>query len=66
MDCAHCDRLLLRIPDAAVRLSVGRSTLYEMLQRGDLPAVHLGRSVRIPAAALRAWVERRTGDEKIG
>ncbi len=55
-------QLLLRIPDAAERLSVGRSTVYELIQRGELPTVHIGRSVRIPAAAVRAWVERRAAE----
>ena len=56
------ERLLLRIPEAAERLSVGRSTVYELVQRGELPTIHIGRSVRIPAEALRIWVERRAAE----
>ena len=56
------ERLLLRIPEAAERLSVGRSTVYELVQRGELPTIHIGRSVRIPAEALRTWVERRAAE----
>ena len=56
------ERLLLRVPEAAEWLSVGRSTVYELVQRGELPTVHIGRSVRIPAAAVRAWVERRAAE----
>ena len=50
-------RLLLRIPEAASRLGLGRSTVYELIQAGELPVVRIGKSVRIPASRLEAWVE---------
>ncbi len=56
------ERLLLRLPEVASLLGVGRSTVYELVQRGDLPAVHVGRAVRIPSAALRRWVEQQTAE----
>ena len=56
------ERLLLRLPEVASLLGVGRSTVYELVQRGDLPAVHVGRAVRIPSAALQRWVEQQTAE----
>lgn len=53
-------RLLLRIPEAAARLGLGRSTMYELIQAGELPVVRIGKSVRIPASRLEAWVELQT------
>jgi excisionase family DNA binding protein len=53
------DALLLRIPEAAQRLGLGRSTIYELIASGDLPAVRIGRAVRVPASRLAAWVERQ-------
>jgi excisionase family DNA binding protein len=55
--------LLLTIPQAAAVLSVGRTTVYELIGAGDLEAVHIGRSVRVPVADLHAFVarQRRTG-----
>jgi excisionase family DNA binding protein len=50
-------RLLLRIPEAAARLGLGRSTVYELIQAGELPVVRIGKSVRIPSSRLEAWVE---------
>lgn len=43
---------LLRADEAAVWLGIGRGTTYELIRRGDLSSVRLGRLVRIPRAAL--------------
>lgn len=55
--------LLLKVPDAAAMLGVGRSTLYELIQTGDLVAVRIGRSVRIPARAIREYAERLEAEQ---
>lgn len=51
-------RLLLTIPQAAERLGVGRSTVYELTAAGELEVVHIGRCARIPVAALDDFVRR--------
>ena len=51
--------LLLTIPQAAAVLAVGRTTVYELIGAGDLEAVHIGRSARVPVAALEDYVERQ-------
>ncbi len=51
-------QLLLTIPQAAQRLGVGRTTVYELTSAGELEVVHIGRCARIPTAALDAFVER--------
>jgi excisionase family DNA binding protein len=55
------DQMLLRVDEAAHMLRIPRSRLYQMLSRGDVPAVRLGRSLRVPADALKRWVEDRAG-----
>ena len=52
------ERLLLTIPEAAARLGIGRSTVYELTAAGELEVVHIGRCARIPAAALDDFVRR--------
>jgi excisionase family DNA binding protein len=52
--------LLVRVEEAARLLSLSRSTIYEMLDRGELPSLRCGAARRIPLAALRAWVEQQT------
>ena len=55
------DKLLLRIEEAAKRLGIGRSLMYRLVLRGEVQSVPLGRLRRIPAEALREYVERGAG-----
>ena len=55
----HVEPLLVRVEEAARILSLSRSTIYEMMDRGELQSVRCGTARRIPLAALRAWVERQ-------
>jgi excisionase family DNA binding protein len=55
-------KLLLRVPEAADRLGVGRSTLYLMLARKELPVVRIGAAVRIPRTALEEWLQKRLAE----
>lgn len=57
------ESLLLRIPDAANVLSIGRTTLYKLIDDGDINVVHIGRAVRIPFAELKAFVARRQDND---
>ena len=52
------DKLLLTIDEAAQRLGIGRSHAYIYVMKGEIPSVKLGRSRRVPAAALDEFVER--------
>jgi excisionase family DNA binding protein len=52
-------RLLLRIPEVAETLGIGRTKIYEMIATGELPTVRFGRAVRISASTLQKWVEAR-------
>lgn len=51
--------LLVRVEEAARILSLSRSTIYEMMDAGELPSVRRGAARRIPVAALREWVVRQ-------
>jgi len=54
------EKLLLRIPEAAAILGLGRSTVYALIGSGALPVVRVGRSVRIPMSGLQTWIETQT------
>ena len=53
------DQVLLRAEEVANAIGVGRATVYALIKRGELPAVRIGDSVRIPADALQKFVEKR-------
>ena len=52
---------ILRIPVVLDRIGIGRSTLYELLAKGDFPAsIPLGaRSVGFLESDVDEWVEAR-------
>ena len=52
--------VLLTVGEAARRMSIGRTWLYERVLSGEIPSVKLGRARRIPAAALEEFVHRMT------
>lgn len=43
-------------------LSLGRDKVYAMLAAGQLPAVKLGRTYRIPRRALEEWLQRQAAE----
>ena len=53
------DELLLSVEEAARRISCGRSHLYLLLRRGEIQSIYLGRSRRIPVAALERFVQEK-------
>lgn len=60
------DKGLLKIEDAARVLSLGRSKTYQLVMEGAIPSIHIGRSRRIPAAALERWIDQRTQEAETG
>ena len=51
---------VLRPEDVAKALQLGRSKVYEMIARGEIPVVRFGAAVRVPQKALDEWIEART------
>lgn len=49
---------LYRIDDAAALLSVSKSRVYELIRSGQLGSVTVGKSRRVPAVAVDAYVTR--------
>jgi excisionase family DNA binding protein len=53
------ERTLLTFEEAAHRLSVSRTTLYALVERGAFPVIRIGTAVRIPSSAIQEWVEKQ-------
>jgi excisionase family DNA binding protein len=49
---------LMRPVDVAELLNVSRKTAYRLIERGELDAIHVGRSVRVRPDDLTAYLER--------
>jgi excisionase family DNA binding protein len=47
---------VLTVPEVAAILRVNRDSAYELVRRGELQAVHIGRSVRVTRWALEAYL----------
>ena len=57
------DRLLLTVAEAAHRLGIGRTLMYELLGCGEVDSVHVGRLHKVPADALTVYVDRQRNRE---
>jgi excisionase family DNA binding protein len=52
------DAIWLKVPEAAARLGLGRSKVYELIASGELQIVRVGRAVRVPARAVEDFASR--------
>jgi excisionase family DNA binding protein len=59
------DQLLVTPEEAARRLSVGRTTIYELMASGALQSVTIGRCRRVPVSSLSLFVNRLIGDAAV-
>jgi len=46
------DRATISVPEAGRRLGIGRNSAYEAARRGTIPAIRIGKLLRVPVAAL--------------
>ena len=51
--------VLLKGDDVARILNISRSMAYQLIQRGEIPSVRLGRAVRVHPKALEQFIVLR-------
>lgn len=51
------EKLLFTAEESAEALGVCRSRVYDLMRKGELLSVKIGRTRRIPADALKQYVE---------
>ena len=49
----------LKVPEVAEELRIARSRAYELVANGTIPAVKIGRSVRVRRRELERWLEEQ-------
>ncbi len=57
---------LLTVAEAAELLRVHPNHVYELIRRGELPHVRLGRVIRLPRHRLEQWIEDQCGASEGG
>ena len=55
--------LLCKIREAARLLAVGETTVHELIARGELESVAIGRSRRVTRAGIEAYVRQLAGGD---
>ncbi len=63
MESSVFQPLLLTPVEAARRLSIARSSLYELLLTGEIVSIKIGRSRRIPMEALSDFIARQLREQ---
>jgi excisionase family DNA binding protein len=61
----YIEKLLLSPEEAAEALGVGRSRVYDLIRTRQLVSVRIGKSRRVPVAAVYAYVERLTEQDTL-
>lgn len=62
-ELAPDSKLLVSVDEAAILLSLGRSLVYELVQRGDIITLKIGRSRRVPVKALHTFIARQLREQ---
>jgi excisionase family DNA binding protein len=56
---------LLRVVEASRLLSLSRTKVYELAEKGEIPVTRIGSAVRIPRRKLLVWIDERTDSPKV-
>jgi excisionase family DNA binding protein len=51
-------KMLCRVEDAAVMLCIGRTAAWELVRKHTIKSVKIGRTRRIPLAAIQEYVQQ--------
>ena len=51
------DRLTLTVEEAGALLGISRTLAYELVGRGDIPSLRLGRRLVVPVGALEQMID---------
>lgn len=58
------ERLTLSVMEAAQRIGIGRTLMYELIAAGRIETVHIGRAHRVRVEELVAFLDRQTADQR--
>ena len=56
-------KVLCSVPDLAAMLSIGRTAAWELVRKRTIRSVKIGRTRRVPLAAIHEYLERLLDEE---
>ena len=54
--------VFLTVPEVAEALRVSKMTVYRLIEREELPAARVGRSLRVPERGFHRYVQEQLED----
>ena len=61
MDSTNDCQLAISVNEAAKRLAISRFSVLQLVHRGSVPSIRVGRRIILPVGCLQKWLE---GDPK--
>ena len=58
--------LLLTTKEVALELQISEKTVSRMVQKGEIPSLRIGRTIRIPTELLKDWMQQECGYTSTG
>ena len=58
------EKLLLKPFEVAQILGIGRSLVYELIARKEIPSMRVGRCIRVSSESLHRWVKERENSQQ--
>jgi len=58
-------KLLLRPEEAAQSLGLSRARLYELMAKGSIRSLKIGRARRVPIAEIKNWIESELAEQSV-
>ncbi len=58
-------KIVLTVVDVAKMLSLNPLTIYRLAQKGDIPAVKIGRCWRFTRGAIEEWLEQKSWRQRL-
>ena len=54
-------RLTMSVPEAAVKLGIGRNQAYKAVRKGEIPSIRVGGRILVPQRAFDELLSGRDG-----
>ncbi len=58
------ERLAVSVEEAGALLGIGRTSAWQMIARGELPVLRIGKRTVVPVKALQKLVAEAMGEEE--